>query len=70
MYKNVIPMRFFIARKYYEMNNVNEKQECPTCGNEAPEYLKECPHCGGQKCNHCDMGDDTACMNCEGEQNE
>lgn len=43
------------------------KQECSTCGNESPEYLKECPHCGGQKCNHCDMGDDTACMNCEGE---
>ena len=43
------------------------KQACPTCGNVAPEYLNECPHCGGLKCNHCDMGDDTACMNCEGE---
>lgn len=41
--------------------------ECPTCGNEVPEYLKECPHCGEIKCNHCDMGDDTACMNCENE---
>ena len=30
-----------------------------------PEYLKECPHCGESKCNFCDMGDDTACMNCE-----
>ncbi|EAB2011971.1 hypothetical protein FNI14_04935 [Salmonella enterica subsp. salamae] len=44
-----------------------EDQECPTCGNEAPEYLKECPWCGSQKCDLCDMGDDTACMNCEGE---
>lgn len=39
--------------------------ECPTCGNEVPEYLKKCLHCGEVKCNHCDMGDDTACMNCE-----
>ena len=42
-------------------------QECPNCGNEEPEYLKECPHCGALKCDHCDMGDDTSCVNCEGD---
>ncbi|EFT9136892.1 hypothetical protein RYT42_003346 [Salmonella enterica] len=46
---------------------IEENQECPTCGNENPEYLKECPWCGSQKCDLCDMGDNTACMNCEGE---
>lgn len=42
-------------------------RECNGCGNEEPEYLKECPHCGSEKCNLCDMGDDTSCMACEGE---
>ena len=42
--------------------------ECQTCGNRNPEYLKECPHCGSQKCDRCDMGDDTNCLKCEKEQ--
>ena len=51
------------------MNNPakNEKQECSTCGNASPEYLKVCPYCDAPKCNQCDMGDDTACINCEGD---
>ena len=47
----------------------DKKVECPTCGFDT-EYLEliECPHCGGQKCPSCDMGDDVGCMNCENEE--
>lgn len=38
--------------------------ECLTCGNEEPQYLKECPWCGSLKCNVCDMGDDVECGGC------
>lgn len=41
--------------------------KCISCGNDTPEYIKTCPHCDAEKCNACDMGDDTRCMNCEGE---
>ncbi|EOH1034833.1 hypothetical protein ACLMYS_003806 [Salmonella enterica] len=40
--------------------------ECEGCGNEHPTYTKNCPHCGGCKCDACDMGDDVECPNCEG----
>ncbi|TDX11930.1 hypothetical protein EDF88_4528 [Buttiauxella sp. BIGb0552] len=39
-------------------------KECNGCGNEAPDELYECPHCGAEKCNMCDMGDNVACNNC------
>jgi len=42
---------------------------CPACG--ATEYegeLTVCPHCDSLKCSQCDMGDDTACITCEGEE--
>lgn len=39
---------------------------CPACGEEAAELL-ECPHCGGEKCAACDMGDDVACVACDGD---
>lgn len=47
--------------------------DCPACG-AAPadrqrigDYLelRECPHCGAQKCAFCDMGDDVPCSSCE-----
>ncbi len=46
---------------------VPEIEECSSCGNEAPTYTKDCPQCGMEKCDQCDMGDDTSCINCEGE---
>ncbi|HBM2815669.1 TPA: hypothetical protein LU109_003581 [Enterobacter hormaechei subsp. xiangfangensis] len=55
-----------------EIKSLNEAsaapQECDGCGNEKPEYTKNCPHCGGCKCDVCDMGDDTSCICCEGEE--
>jgi hypothetical protein len=40
--------------------------ECSCCGNEcSKEQISECPHCFGEKCPQCDMGDDVACMSCE-----
>lgn len=45
-------------------------KECEGCGNEAPDYIKQCPHCGGEKCSVCDMGDDTSCINCEGQDDD
>lgn len=48
----------------------NDLKECEGCGFEEPEYKKQCPHCGGEKCNCCDMGDDCACINFEGEDCE
>lgn len=55
--------------KYSHGNDV----ECQ-CGSLAgedfecePIELKECPHCGRTKCQRCNMGDDTSCMGCEGE---
>lgn len=27
--------------------------------------ITECPRCGGEKCNMCDMGDDVECGNCD-----
>lgn len=39
--------------------------ECPSCGRENPEQVKECPHCGSLKCSTCDMGDDVECPSCE-----
>lgn len=42
----------------------DEIKECDGCGNEAPERITICPHCGSEKCNMCDMGDDCECGNC------
>ncbi len=50
------------------MDEHNIAGECPACGFETPEYISECPHCGGPKCSACDMGDDTSCVACEGEE--
>lgn len=30
--------------------------------------LAPCPHCGGMKCAMCNMGDDTLCLQCEGDE--
>lgn len=46
-----------------------KKPECPACG--ARDYegeLRECPWCSSLKCSHCDMGDDTSCIACEGDE--
>lgn len=32
-----------------------------------PIDLANCPHCGALKCCMCDMGDDTDCISCEGD---
>lgn len=32
-----------------------------------PTALKNCPHCGAEKCCMCDAGDDVQCMACEGD---
>ncbi len=42
--------------------------ECDGCGNPEPEYLKNCPRCGGVKCDACDMGDDVECPTCIGDE--
>jgi hypothetical protein len=39
-------------------------EACQGCGNVEPERLSQCPYCGGQKCNQCDMGDDVECGSC------
>ncbi|ENO79150.1 hypothetical protein [Thauera sp. 63] len=47
----------------------NHRPSCPACG--STEYegeLMVCPHCDSLKCSQCDMGDDTACIACEGEE--
>lgn len=46
----------------------SEVNVCNGCGNENPEYVKECPYCGSDKCNRCDMGDDVECGNCPEEE--
>lgn len=33
-------------------------------------YLAQCPHCYATKCNMCDMGDDTNCISCDGQEEE
>jgi len=48
---------------------------CPGCGAtpadraKRDDYLglRECPHCGTQKCALCDPGDDVECISCEAE---
>lgn len=55
--------------------------DCPGCGSSLadredyrkrnkddsiPTGLKNCPHCGSQKCAMCDMGDDVECGSCGG----
>lgn len=46
----------------------NEKPACPSCGNTEYEgELTPCPFCDSEKCSRCDMGDDVACVMCEGE---
>ncbi|HAU8242116.1 TPA: hypothetical protein I8298_004389 [Citrobacter freundii] len=30
-------------------NQLTDQRECNGCGNEEPEYIKECPHCGAEK---------------------
>lgn len=42
----------------------SQLEPCTGCGNSNPLYLGECPHCGSQKCDCCDMGDDVECGNC------
>ena len=59
----------------------NGKNPCAGCGSDLldreqfrarnkddtiPTGTKLCPHCGTEKCCMCDMGDDVACMACEG----
>ena len=43
--------------------------ECNACGEKYDDEssLKICPWCEGTKCEHCDMGDNCACMACEEE---
>ena len=44
--------------------------QCPACG--SLDYLgelRECPHCGGMKCDQCDMGDDVGCVVCDNNEN-
>jgi len=43
---------------------VNEKKSCNGCGNDDAEYVTSCPHCGSEKCDQCDAGDDVECGNC------
>lgn len=46
----------------------NEKPACQSCGNTEYEgELTSCPYCDSDKCSRCDMGDDVACVMCEGE---
>lgn len=59
------------------MNYRDSDAECKGCGATAqdrarsqptaPQGLSECPHCGGEKCCMCDMGDDVECGNCDPE---
>lgn len=48
----------------------HDVKECSGCGNEQPEYVKQCKYCGSDKCNVCDAGDDVNCGNCEYEEDE
>lgn len=41
-----------------------QPRECVGCGNDKPERLTPCPHCGTNKCERCDAGDDVECGNC------
>ena len=43
------------------------KRLCITCGFalKKGDKPRQCPHCGADKCNLCDMGDDCLCMSCE-----
>lgn len=62
------------------MNYQETDRTCSGCGATAsdrannkpgePQGLEECPHCGGQKCCMCDLGDDTSCISCDGEDLE
>lgn len=48
---------------------IDKKPECSGCG--ADDYdgdLRFCPYCESEKCSRCDMGDDVACVTCEGEE--
>lgn len=53
-----------------------ERQQCGGCGSLPYERatdakpLRECPHCGGEKCAICDMGDDVECGACDLGENE
>ena len=57
------------------LNYRDTDDECPSCGASAgdrkrnkpdePQGLSECPHCGGEKCCMCDMGDDVECGSCD-----
>lgn len=42
------------------------KEVCDGCGNSTDtENIKECPFCGLTKCNICDAGNNTECLNCK-----
>ncbi|MGE4843356.1 MULTISPECIES: hypothetical protein [Buttiauxella] len=45
----------------------DEIKTCEGCGNEEPERIETCPHCGADKCDLCDMGDNVECGNCPDE---
>lgn len=54
------------------MIDATEVEVCPSCGcppgdrSRGSDYreLRTCPHCEGQKCAMCDMGDDVECPSC------
>lgn len=48
-----------------------DRDVCSGCGSTPPErqrhggpQMRECPHCGADKCCLCDMGDDVWCGAC------
>lgn len=42
----------------------SQLEPCTGCGNSNPLYLGECPRCGSQKCDCCDLEGDVECGNC------
>jgi AcrR family transcriptional regulator len=49
-------------------NTMNRERECSSCGalHDEPLFIA-CPFCGAEKCPTCDMGNDTVCIICEGD---
>ncbi len=50
--------------RIYKVLQSIQSEECDGCSNNCPKQVSECPHCGMQKCESCDMGDDVECPSC------
>jgi hypothetical protein len=57
-------MSFRQVKRIYSVLTVIEAEDCGGCGRADPDKVSECPNCGGEKCESCDMGDDVECPSC------